>query len=178
MSTKDKWMRDHNLLLGRRYGRLTVVSLNEAGSNASYNVRCDCGTEKIMFKRVLTRGHGNSCGCAKFKPAAETSFKKVLWTYKKGACTRNLNFDLTPEQVKYLTKQDCYYCGIEPSSVCKTTKYQPDYIYNGIDRVDNSIGYTLENCVPCCKLCNNAKTDLTVEEFKGWIKRLVKHNGI
>ena len=42
--------------------------------------------------------------------------------------------------------------------------------YNGIDRVDNKIGYTLKNCVTCCKYCNNAKKDNDVDEFKEWLE--------
>lgn len=45
-------------------------------------------------------------------------------------------------------------------------------IYNGIDRQDNSIGYKTENCVPCCKFCNLAKSKFTIKEFQEWINYL------
>jgi hypothetical protein len=45
---------------------------------------------------------------------------------------------------------------------------------NGIDRADNALGYTVENSVSCCKICNIAKRDLTIEEFIFWGKRLGK----
>lgn len=45
---------------------------------------------------------------------------------------------------------------------------------NGIDRVDSSIGYTIQNSVPCCKICNYAKHNLTLEEFTLWLDRLVE----
>ncbi|GAI46195.1 unnamed protein product [marine sediment metagenome] len=36
-----------------------------------------------------------------------------------------------------------------------------------MDRRDNEKGYTLENCVLSCSICNNAKSDkFTDEEFK------------
>ena len=36
-----------------------------------------------------------------------------------------------------------------------------------VDRRDNEKGYTLENCVLACSICNNAKSDkFTGEEFK------------
>jgi hypothetical protein len=41
----------------------------------------------------------------------------------------------------------CYYCNIEAN----------DTQYNGIDRFDNSIGYTMDNTVTACKLCNLTK---------------------
>ena len=47
---------------------------------------------------------------------------------------------------------------------------------NGIDRFDNTIGYELHNCVPCCGFCNFAKGKHTYQEFKNWIKDLVSFN--
>lgn len=40
----------------------------------------------------------------------------------------------------------CYYCKM------KDKKY-----LNGIDRLNNSIGYMRNNTVPCCDICNNLK---------------------
>jgi 5-methylcytosine-specific restriction endonuclease McrA len=37
--------------------------------------------------------------------------------------------------------------------------------HNGIDRKNNSLEYTLENCVPCCRQCNFAKQGLSEIEF-------------
>jgi hypothetical protein len=39
------------------------------------------------------------------------------------------------------------------------------FIYNGIDRVDNNKGYTIENCVPCCTAVNYAKLDMSYSDF-------------
>ena len=46
------------------------------------------------------------------------------------------------------------------------------YVYNGVDRVDNERGYSLENCVPCCKFCNRMKRDLGKKEFLEHIKNI------
>jgi hypothetical protein len=47
--------------------------------------------------------------------------------------------------------------------------YPPRGGFNGIDRVDNSKGYILGNCVPCCSWCNRAKADGTLAKFMDWI---------
>ena len=47
---------------------------------------------------------------------------------------------------------------------------------NGIDRIDNNIGYTNENSVPCCKTCNFAKNILSESQFYLWIKKIYEHN--
>jgi 5-methylcytosine-specific restriction endonuclease McrA len=46
------------------------------------------------------------------------------------------------------------------------------FIQSGIDRIDNTLGYNIENCVSCCKDCNRAKSDKTLNEFKEWITNL------
>ena len=38
--------------------------------------------------------------------------------------------------------------------------------YNGIDRLDSSLGYTKDNIVTCCKICNYAKNKMKFEDFK------------
>jgi len=74
--------------------------------------------------------------------------------------------------------QNCYWCGVPPSSTHKdhlrTGKIMSGLVikYNGVDRVDNSKGYTVENSVPCCKYCNRAKNDMTVTQFMEWNKRI------
>ena len=71
---------------------------------------------------------------------------------------------------------NCHYCGIEPNSTwfgTKRTIVNTDgFKYNGIDRKDNTIGYTTENCVSCCKICNNSKNTLAEDEWLIWVKRI------
>jgi hypothetical protein len=55
-------------------------------------------------------------------------------------------------------------------------KKSPNYIYNGIDRIDSSIGYILSNCRPCCRTCNVAKSDLSETEFWNWLTRIITFN--
>ncbi len=56
-----------------------------------------------------------------------------------------------------------------------TTPWGDEYAHNGVDRLDNAKGYTLENSVPCCKHCNIAKRSMTVDEFKQWISKVYAH---
>jgi len=93
--------------------------------------------------------------------------------YKTQAKRRELDFELTKEQFYEITQRDCYYCGAKPSN--KLTGHKScygEYIYNGIDRMDNTGSYIMGNVVPCCKDCNRAKGKLTVQEFKDWISKV------
>lgn len=46
---------------------------------------------------------------------------------------------------------------------------------NGIDRVDNSLGYVADNCVPCCEACNRAKLQMSSTDFINLANRIVTH---
>ena len=74
--------------------------------------------------------------------------------YKDDAEGRSYTFELSYDQFIELIAKPCTYCG----------KYK-DCEYNGIDRIDNAVGYTIENCNPCCKMCNYMKSNHTLEEF-------------
>jgi len=50
-----------------------------------------------------------------------------------------------------------------------------EFWYNGLDRVDSSKHYTLDNVVPCCTVCNRAKSNLTVADFYDWIAQLTAY---
>ena len=71
-------------------------------------------------------------------------------TYAKSANTRNLEFKLTEDEFKLIIGKHCYLCGL-PNSDNNT---------NGIDRVNNNIGYIIDNCQSCCGHCNILKKDL------------------
>jgi hypothetical protein len=65
------------------------------------------------------------------------------------------DFRLTPEEYYALRSGNCTYCQRE------TTKTHT----NGIDRVDNDVGYVFDNCVTCCHDCNMLKLVTPREEF-------------
>lgn len=92
--------------------------------------------------------------------------------YETLASKRNYTFELTREQFIELMYQDCSYCGSIPSNSRKIPVTHEIIYYNGIDRIDNTKGYTIENTTACCKRCNMAKNDLSMEEFKNLIKRI------
>ena len=136
--------------------------------------KCDCGNEKILRanKVFSINTTTKSCGCLRLKKINTDNFalNKVYKSYIKGAEFRKYSFDLDILMFKEITSLNCFYCGIEPSRISKTKTHT--YLYNGIDRKDNNIGYNNNNCVPCCTLCNKAKRDLDESIFDSWLKRV------
>jgi hypothetical protein len=174
-------------LVGHRFGKLTVIKINRVSVKygAYWECLCDCGKKRVVKASLLKSGDIHSCGSdCNAKLATEFTFEDktdpnsalmVLYNrYKKGAEERNLSFDLSIKSVKYLTKLDCFYCGIEPRQ--KIYGYRnEEYIYNGIDRVESYKGYTISNVVPCCKMCNMAKLNYSQEDFFMWVDRIYNH---
>ena len=177
-------------LVGDIYGRLIVLkdTGNDKHGKSLWECKCDCGNIITVVSSSLKRGLTKSCGCLHKEivikslriEKGESGFNILFYTYKRAAKRRNLEFNLTREQIKELTQQNCYYCGETPKQISINNSDKligkgeewSKYIYNGIDRKDNDKGYIIENCVPCCKICNRAKSVMFIEEFKNWIKKI------
>ena len=80
--------------------------------------------------------------------------------YRSNANTREHYFDLTFEQFMIFWQKPCSHCGSSIETI-------------GLDRIDNSIGYTLSNIKSCCCVCNRAKYNMTEKEFLEWAERVV-----
>ncbi len=142
---------------------------------------CDCGKEKIIQKAPVMQGKTKSCGCLQktniFKlDEGEGSLNTLIYTYKTNAKKRNLNFNLSKEEFKTITSSKCHYCGDEPKKEFKrppsNNPFNGNYVYNGIDRVNNNGGYVIDNCVSCCEACNRAKLKMSESEFLNHIEKI------
>jgi 5-methylcytosine-specific restriction endonuclease McrA len=106
-------------------------------------------------------------------PSGESSFRALYANYRTAAIRRDIPFDLSMDDFRQLTTRQCFYCGARPSNVKRHTRGSYGaYIYSGVDRADNSLGYQPENCRPCCRDCNIAKSDLSEDEFLSWALRV------
>jgi len=167
--------------IGNRYGKLTVIARaeNTENGNAQWLCRCDCGNEIIVRGRCLRRNNGTkTCGCFhqdKILPNGLAAQRKLLYVYKRNAEKRNLEWLLSDDEFYAITKQNCHYCGTKPSQVQKTQATSDDYVYNGIDRLDNNRGYVSGNVVACCGTCNSMKATMPYKEFIGMVQKIYQH---
>lgn len=98
----------------------------------------------------------------------------VLADYKRRAVSRGWDFEITLEQFDHITQQPCHYCGVEANK-SRSVSRGGAFTYNGIDRKDNARGYNVDNCVPCCAVCNKAKGTTRYDDFIAWIGRAYRH---
>lgn len=93
------------------------------------------------------------------KKKTETRDLKARFsTAKSSARSRKLIFSLTIQEFDDITKLPCHYCG----------KIN-DEMGIGLDRISNNkaIGYTPENVLSCCCVCNRIRgNNLTVKEME------------
>ena len=170
-------------ITGQKFNQLLAIRLDHKNNGRSHWLfRCDCGVEKVLDAPSVKHGQIKSCGCRKHRthkcysrtlPDGESALNSLYTAYQYSAKERGFIFLLTKEDFKELTKRDCTYCGSAPSQEHLPSTLKVPYVYNGIDRRNNEIGYVKDNVVPCCKSCNFAKHKMTTDEFLNWIKRLV-----
>jgi len=169
-------------ITGQKFGRLIVIKRvypNTRHRNTRWLCKCECGTEKTVDKSSLISGKTKSCGCLRRERGGRpklnygiANMRRVIEIYKRHAKKRGNEWNLTEEQFRALTQKDCYYCGGKPNNRRNARGYNGEYIYNGIDRIDNTKGYTIDNVISCCKVCNRAKNNLTLQEFKDWVRKI------
>lgn len=99
---------------------------------------------------------------------------KLFYKYRMQAQRRNIEFKLKQKDFLQIINEDCFYCGSEHSNR-EVTSSGHVLIYNGIDRLDNTKGYVLGNVVPCCRFCNQMKSDLSYDLFANQIKKIYEH---
>jgi hypothetical protein len=98
----------------------------------------------------------------------ERALREVWHDYTRRCRLRGYVFELTFEEFKLLITRHCTYCGAAPCNIKRKKKWGNRRLYySGIDRKDNSKGYTSDNSVPCCHKCNQVKTNvLSFEEMR------------
>ena len=159
------------------YGHLTVHKYNT--EKCYWQCVCKCGNIVYRSAYALRNQKYPSCGCMRNTKSTlpnRLSLKRSIYRYyKANAKKKKLDFNLTEEEFYILiTKTNCSYCEAPPSNLAKTRdrpgrKKQKSFKYQGIDRVNPKKGYTVENCVPCCKICNISKNNLSLSDWKEWI---------
>lgn len=157
-------------LSGQRFGMLLVVKEEgrDRQGGKTWLCQCDCGRTSTPSTGRLRMGVSTSCGCRRGPSMAKANEAKRIGegqsaanvlrhAYLAGARNRGHAWGLSKEDFLRLTAGDCYYCGASPAQRFKPPNCWSAYIYNGIDRVDNALGYVEANCVSCCTSCNKTK---------------------
>ena len=114
--------------------------------------------KKIIDKSCRTSNENYNI----YQKSSSYVFSQLKYQAKK----RNMPFEIDFAYYEQnLANKPCFYCGSED------TKHWVDRYQN-----DHSIGYTKENTVPCCELCNKMKMKLNPSVFTEHCKKITSFN--
>ena len=170
----EKTLNKYKQYIGKTIGCLKVEEIDLSIQNRIY-FQCTClncgrklrvrndniTTERVGCTKCLGKWRKQNFE-KKYQDLPPKDIRHKYIHFKCNALNRGIKFYLTQEQVKDLCEQKCFYCGKERCL--------------GIDRLDNSKYYTIDNCVPCCGCCNRMKMDLTLPFFIEQIKKIYNNH--
>lgn len=164
--------------------------IRDYGYEWVWECKCDCGETFIcrdvdyVLKRKLGCKHCTQSKIQTSKSKSECGFshkgliRRLYREYERGAAKRNLQFEISEEKFIELITGKCAYCDSEPELHNGHLRYmqktEEPLKFNGIDRINTKLGYIEGNVVSCCSKCNYAKHDLSLNEFKDWVKKVYK----
>ncbi len=170
---------------GQRFGDLVAVSPTEhyRGSFRMWTFQCQCGqmVERVPadVRAVVNRGHKASCPTcrqpSRLLEGDSAVIHRILTEYRNGARIRSLEFALNDNDIRTLVTGNCFYCGMPPSRKFQRGPKSHILLVNGIDRMNNRVGYVLSNVVSCCWECNRTKRDAPFDEWMNWLNRIVEY---
>jgi hypothetical protein len=141
-------------------------------------VECiNCKSTRTIEEHNLTPPAGGKCQSCWGRPKGQSGFLVLLYTYRNNASKNGREFLLSEEQFRHVTSLPCHYCNGPPSKVKLSGKkdaksHWGNYYYNGLDRINNDMGYIWSNVVPCCMICNRAKNNMSYDSFMSYINRI------
>lgn len=136
-------------LVGRRFGRLTVIDLDyiTKHGNSYWICECDCGTIKSIARFHLLNGHTTSCGCYKKERATiHGQYYSPVYNVWRGMIERCTN----KEHMHYNSYGSR---GIDVCDEWKDVKTFTEWALNNgyakgltLDRINNDSVYAPDNC--------------------------------
>jgi hypothetical protein len=167
-------------MIGKKFGKLTVVSENGKNKNGhiKYVCKCDCGETKEIFGTHLREGKIVSCGCKnKVNGITGDMWYKITTTKVHRRTKRsNLEFNVTKEYLNNLfIKQDgkCKLSGLE---ITFPKRWDDKSSTASLDRIDSSKGYIVGNVQWVHKHVNVMKNIFSQEMFIFICNQVSKNN--
>lgn len=145
-----------------------------SGGHKLVSITCGCGRKRTTRATKVRTGLVDSCTPCAHKKGVKVrraglgllSWKEKVvrdsYGYYRGhARRRNKPFEMSLDVFRKLYNCPCSYCGAVKAK--------------GVDRINSSLGYVEGNIKPCCTTCNFAKGQMSLRQFKEWVRRAYAH---
>lgn len=178
----------------------TEFSKNKRNADGLHSYCKECNKAKAQAFNKTAQGRQNVEKAQKkqFESGYFKYGKGAITNMSKSASQREINFHLTEELLKkwwLSTCDECHYCGItteqyrnirdfiinyagDDFSITRFKKFFKLDIHAKIndmtiDRVDNNQGYTIDNIVKSCWICNSLKSDFYTEKEMTIVSKMI-----
>ena len=139
--------------LGSNIGYVTENCVS-CCSTCNY-MKCSLSVD-VFLKRIEHILTYNNKIKGRYFPEEYSSYSAASYNeYKRRADNKSLLFEITNDEYVELIADNCYLCGRDGSNE----------FTNGIDRIDNNLGYIISNVKSCCGSCNYIKKDMELNEL-------------
>lgn len=149
---------DFNIILKRKFGRLTVIAKVEKIDGVKYvYCKCDCNNEKILLMRQssITSGNTKSCGCL-----AKENKAIIRKTHGMSKSPEYENWCGMHKRCYNKNNKDWENYGGKGIIVCQRFHLFKEFYndmgnrpigLNSIDRINNNLNYSCGKCEECLK---------------------------
>lgn len=145
-------------LIGKKFGRLTVIKLAYIKGSTYWKCKCDCGNYKITRGTYLTKKITTSCGCYNKEQVKKLNTKHGLYKTRFYRIWSNMKDRCSNKNANNYNRYGG--CGITVCSKWLNCKNFKNDMYNNylkhckkfgekntsIDRINGKKNYTLSNC--------------------------------
>ena len=141
-------------LTGKKFNNWNVIKMTSKNKMGGlmWLCRCDCGKEKNINGSNLKQRLSKNCGCKRIGQPYKHLYNKLKEIASR--LKRDENFITFEDFLEFIKIQNCHYCNKE---IFWSSSYKDKSKPYNIDRKDNRLGYSKENCVVCCWDCNFIK---------------------
>lgn len=174
-------------MVGKRIGKLVVIDFSYTkGKECLWNCKCDCGNYIQVRGTSLRRENTRSCGCLKNQAYNWKGFGEISGCFWYNQKLHSVNSPRGKKKLFNLTIQEAWDLFVSQNRKCAISGVELTFSRNyrndkktqtaSLDRINNSIGYVIDNVQWVHKDINRMKQLFSNKELIQWCKVVAKYN--